>query len=53
MKITPAALDAVIEKLEVKFPNEIPVKATTTDVIHMMIGNQQVLKYLKELRESL
>lgn len=53
MKITPASLDAVLEVLEVKFPDKLPNKVIPEHEIYMLVGNQQVVKYLKELRESL
>lgn len=53
MKITPAALDAVIEALSVKFPDKLPNKVIPEHQIYMLLGNQEVVRYLKELRESL
>lgn len=53
MKLTPAMLEAVIEALQQKFPDELPYRPTTIEQIHMLIGQKQVVKYLKELRDSL
>ena len=52
MKITPAALDAIIEALEVKYPNELPKKVIPEHEIYLRIGNQQVVQYLREMRET-
>lgn len=53
MQITPAALDAVIEALEVKFPSRLPTKPLLHEEFCTLVGNQQVLKYLRDIRESL
>lgn len=52
MKITPNALAEIIEALEVKFPDKLPTTPTTMEGIHVKIGNQQVIKYLKEIAET-
>lgn len=53
MKITPAALDSIIEALEVKFPNKLPTKPDSIESYLVKVGNQQVIEYLREIKASL
>jgi hypothetical protein len=52
MKINQRDLDALIDILQVKFPNVLPPTSTSLENIHMKIGQQQVIKYLKEIAET-
>lgn len=49
MNITITALEAVIEGLKEKFPDRLPKNITTTEEIHIRIGQQQVIRYLLEV----
>ena len=51
-KLTKASLEAIIDTVEERFPNRLPKTNTTTDHIHILIGQQQVVAFLKELMEA-
>lgn len=51
-KLTKASLEAIIDTVEERFPNRLPKTNTTTDQIHMLIGQQQVIAFLRELMEA-
>ena len=48
-KLTKASLEAVIDTLEDRFPDKLPHKAVTMEHMYMLLGQQSVIRYLKEL----
>ena len=46
MNISKDTLKDIIEILLEKFPNRIPKKEISTEQMHILIGNQQVIDYL-------
>ena len=51
-KVTKASLESIIDSLEDRFPNKLPNIKTAQEDIHILIGQQQVIRYLKELMEA-
>lgn len=50
--ITKESLENVVETLEDRFPNSLPKTRTDVEHIHILIGQQQVIRHLKELLEA-
>lgn len=53
MKLTSNILQDLLEKLSEKFPNKIPKDIQTIDQLHILVGQQQVIRYLNEYIEKL
>jgi hypothetical protein len=51
-KVTKESLENIIDSLEDRFPNSIPKSKTTQEDIHILIGQQSVIRYLKEFLEA-
>ena len=51
-KITKETLESIIDTLEDRFPNKLPDKQVDMGYVHMLIGQQKVIQYLKDLVES-
>lgn len=51
-KVTKASVEAILEALEERFPDRLPKGATQQDTIHILIGQQQVIRYLREVMEA-
>lgn len=51
-KITRESLEYVITLLEERFVDKLPKSSVQSDQIHMMIGQQQVIRYLREVMET-
>jgi hypothetical protein len=50
-KITKESLDSIITSLEDRFPDKLPHNHTTTEQMYMLIGQQQVIRHLREIME--
>lgn len=54
MKLTKTtSLDTVIEVLLEKYPNQLPTKPIEKEELGILIGRQQVIKYLSDILESI
>lgn len=53
MNITIDSLHQVIEELEEAFPDQLPKTNVTDSQIHRLIGQQDVIRYLKQHLEKL
>ena len=51
-KIPKASLEAIIEILEERFPDQLPSNIPPTEHLYMLIGQQQVVRYLKQVNEA-
>lgn len=51
-KIPKASLEALIDTLTERFPDRLPSNIPPTEHIYMLIGQQQVIRYLRELNEA-
>ncbi len=50
-KISKDSLTATINTLEDRFPDKLPHKAVTMEHMYMLLGQQSVIRYLKEILE--
>ena len=50
--ITIANIDIIINILEEKFKNELPMSSKTEFELGKLVGNQEVVKYLKDIRSK-
>lgn len=49
--ITKESLGSIITSLEDRFPDKLPHNHTTTEQMYMLIGQQQVIRHLREIME--
>jgi len=50
-KINKESLNSVIDALEERFPDQLPHTSITTEHMYMLIGQQQVIRHLREIME--
>lgn len=50
-KISKDSLTATINTLEDRFPDRLPHKVVTMEQMYMLLGQQSVIRYLKEILE--
>ena len=50
-KISKESLTVIIETLEDRFPDKLPHKAITMEHMYMLLGQQAVIRHLKEILE--
>lgn len=50
-KISKDSLTAIIDTLEDRFPDKLPHKAVTMEHMYMLLGQQAVIRHLKEILE--
>lgn len=50
-KISKESLTVIIDTLEDRFPDKLPHKAVTMEHMYMLLGQQAVIRHLKEILE--
>ena len=50
-KISKESLTVIIETLEDRFPDKLPHTAITIEHMYMLLGQQAVIRHLKEILE--
>lgn len=50
-KISKDSLTSIIDTLEDRFPDKLPHKAVTMEHMYMLLGQQAVIRHLKEILE--
>ena len=50
-KISKESLTVIIETLEDRFPDKLPHKSITMEHMYMLLGQQAVIRHLKEILE--
>ncbi len=51
-KISKESLGSIINTLEERFPDQLPHTQITTEHMYMLIGQQQVIRHLREIMEA-